>query len=78
MRLERDKKIPLTFGQMSFQCKTDDITDDSETNSYFVYVNVQSHKISKILGFIHKSCFYSHVIPYIYLSYSRFCINRTV
>ena len=57
MRLERDKKIPLTFGQMSFQCKTDDITDDSETNSYFVYVNVQSHKISKILGFIHKSFF---------------------
>ena len=35
MRLERDKKIPLTFGQMSFQWKTDDITDDSETNSYF-------------------------------------------
>ena len=49
MRLERDKKIPLTFGQMSFQWKTDDITDDSETNSYFVYVNVQSHKICKIL-----------------------------
>ena len=33
MRLERDKKFLLTFGQMSFQWKTDDITDDSETNS---------------------------------------------
>ena len=34
MRLERDKKFPLAFGQMSFQWKTDDITDDSETNSF--------------------------------------------